>query len=73
MGCQFSLFSWLTHQAVFCYLRPINSTLDPHGPLSNTVPRGMIEEVNKELKKRRPNRKSEASTPCLPRVIVIAT
>ena len=38
--------------ALFRYLRPIDShALDPHGSLSNTVPRGVIEEVNKELKK----------------------
>ena len=37
--------------ALFRYLRPVDSVLDPHGPLSNAVPRGVIEEVNKELKK----------------------
>ena len=37
--------------ALFRYLRPVDSVLDPHGPLLNAVPRGVIEEVNQELKK----------------------
>ena len=42
---------WLKIMALFRYLHPINSTLDPYSPLSSAVPRGVIEEVNKELKK----------------------
>ena len=37
--------------ALFRYLHPIDSALDPHGPLSNAVPRGVIEEVDQELNK----------------------
>ena len=37
--------------ALFCYLRRVDSALDPHGPLSQTVPRVVIEEVNREVKK----------------------
>ena len=35
--------------ALFRYLRPVDSVLDPHSPLLNAVPRGVIEEVNQEL------------------------
>ena len=37
--------------ALFRYLRPVDSALDPQGPLSQAVPRVVIEEVNREVKK----------------------
>ena len=36
---------------LFRYLGPIDSTLNPHGPLSKAFLRCVIEEVNKELEK----------------------
>ncbi len=37
--------------ALFRYLRPIDSALNPQGPLSHSVPRVVISEVNREVKK----------------------
>ena len=37
--------------ALFKYLRPVESPLDPQGPLSQAVPCAVISEVNQELKK----------------------
>ncbi len=41
----------LATMACFCYLRPIDSTLNPQGPLSHSVPSVVIREVNREVKK----------------------
>ncbi len=37
--------------ALFRSLRPIDSTLNPQGPLSHSVPSAVIIEVNREVKK----------------------
>ncbi len=37
--------------ALFRYLQPIDSALNPQGPLSHSVPSVVISEVNREVKK----------------------
>ena len=53
--------------ALFRYLRPVDSALDPQGPLSQAVPRVVIEEVNKEVKKAEAQPKNGANTSRSPR------
>ncbi len=40
-----------TTMALFRYLRPIDSALNPQGPLPHPVPSVVISEVNREVKK----------------------
>ncbi len=47
--------------ALFRYLRPIDSALNPQGPLSHSVPSVVMSEVNREVKKAETRTKKRGS------------
>ncbi len=47
--------------ALFCYLRPIDSALNPQVPLSYSVPSVVISKVNREVKKAETRMKKRGS------------